>query len=74
MEFGDKTPEDFVEKWNAMMQKVKGLRLVDEYRLRYIKEQIDLILKKDTKDNSIFIVTEYEFYRNLENQIEKFNS
>ncbi|MGC8609546.1 MAG: hypothetical protein ACP5UV_06745 [Thermoplasmata archaeon] len=74
MEFGDKTPEDFVEKWNAMMQKVKGLRLVDEYRLRYIKEQIDLVLKKDTKDNIIFIVTEYEFYRDLENQIGKFNS
>ncbi len=71
MEFGDTSPEDFVDKWNAVMQKVKGMRLVDEYRLRYIIGEVNNILNSLDKNNT-FIITEYEFYRDVEKEIRKY--
>ncbi|BAB59435.1 TVG0303941 [Thermoplasma volcanium GSS1] len=70
MEFGDKTPEDFVEKWDAVMHKVKGIERVDTFRFNYVRDNLKRNLEKD-KGKSVFVITEYEFYKNLENFIKE---
>ena len=69
MEFGDTSPEDFVMRWNATMNRVSGLRKVEEFRLSYIERKIDEYLDTD-KEHSVFIITELEFYDPLKDFLE----
>ncbi|PYB67669.1 hypothetical protein DMB44_08055 [Thermoplasma sp. Kam2015] len=69
MEFGDTSPEDFVRRWNATMNRVSGLRKVEEFRLSYIERKIDEYLDTD-KEHSVFIITELEFYDPLKDFLE----
>lgn len=69
MEFGDTSPEDFVRRWEETMNRVKGLKRVEDYRLSYIEERIREYLSSE-KEKNVFIITEFEFY----DQLKKFLS
>lgn len=63
-EFKDETAEGFVDSWTKMINKVKGLRLIDEERLKHIEDNLVRTLES-TGSRDIFIVVEYEFYREI---------
>ncbi len=62
--FPQKTPEEFVEKWNSIVNSLKGLRKMEELRLDHIMKTLDEIILEG-KYEKILLVTEYEFYRSL---------
>ncbi|KAA8922736.1 MAG: hypothetical protein F6Q11_03615 [Thermoplasma sp.] len=69
MEFGDTSPEDFVRRWEETMNRVKGLKRVEDYRLSYIEGKIREYLSSE-RGSTVFIITELEFY----DQLKKFLS
>ena len=63
-DFRASTPEGFVDAWTKNINRVKGLRKIDEARLEYIRNDLLKELEKTTSSN-IFVVLEYEFYKDI---------
>ena len=67
--FKSTTPEDFVEEWTSMVNRVKGLSRIDNERLKYIEERsIEIISSNPGK--SIAFVLDYEFHKDFVDFIE----
>jgi hypothetical protein len=65
----DRTPEEFVNKWEKVINKVPGLRIIDEKRLEFIDEGINSALS-EFAGKSIFIVVDYEFVDRVQKFLE----
>lgn len=63
-EFKDKTPEGFVDSWTKTINKVRGLRIIDEKRIEYIEGELIRNLDSTISKN-VFVVVEYEFYKDI---------
>ncbi len=59
-----KTPEEFVDEWSGLINKVKGLGKVDEARFRELMKRFGEILK-DAVHQRIAVILDYEFYRSF---------
>ncbi|MEM0155468.1 MAG: hypothetical protein QW597_02545 [Thermoplasmataceae archaeon] len=65
----DRTPEEFVRNWERAINKVSGLRIIDEHRLAFIDEKIGSALAQFA-GKSIFIVVDYEFVDRVQKFLE----
>jgi hypothetical protein len=63
--FKSETPEDFVEEWNLLINKVKGLSRVDEERLVSIEKNAVAYITENNEKKRIAIVLDYEFYKSF---------
>ncbi len=59
--FNEDNPEDFVLSWKNEMDKNKGNKKMDDFRIETILENIAKEVN-DIKDSRIAIIIEYEFY------------
>lgn len=59
--FSEPTAEEFVTKWDAMVNSIRGLRKMEELRIKEIESNLDLIISQGMYHN-ILVVSEFEFY------------
>ena len=59
--FSEDNPEDFVMSWKNEMDKNKGNKKMDDFRIETILENISKEVE-EIKDSRIAIIIEYEFY------------
>ncbi len=63
--FKSETAEGFVEEWNLLINKVRGLSRVDEQRLVSIEKNAVAYIKENNEKKRIAIVLDYEFHKSL---------
>ncbi|MEM0132278.1 hypothetical protein [Acidiplasma sp.] len=61
--FNNKTPEEYVDEWNKMVD-INGFKKLNEERLVYIEKRINEILNE--KNNELkMCISDYDFYKDL---------
>lgn len=60
--FQAQTPEEFVDEWSILINKVRGLGKVDAARLEEVKKRFSEVLSA-TERHRIAVVLDYEFYK-----------
>ncbi|QRF75942.1 hypothetical protein Thermo_01451 [Thermoplasmatales archaeon] len=64
-DYKDKNVEQFVRNWERTVNKIKGLRIIDEERLAYIEDKIRSALFQYS-GKSVFIIVDFEFVDRVE--------
>ena len=62
--FNEETPEDFVISWKNEMDKNRGNKKMDDFRIETIMENISKEIP-EIKDSRIVVIVEYEFYAQI---------
>ncbi len=62
--FKSTTPEEFVEEWTHLVNRIKGLSNVDKERLIYIEESVKTKIKENW-GKRIALVIDYEFLKDF---------
>lgn len=68
--FKDTTPEEFVTNWENSINRINGLRIIDEKRLEYIESRISSSLA-DCGGKSVLMVIDFEFAKRIEKFLEE---
>lgn len=71
--FQAKTPEEFVDEWSKLINKVRGLGKVDDARFMEMKKRVGNVLA-ETSHQRIAVVIDYEFYKGFLDSLSLFGA